>query len=283
MCTVRPSLGHEAEEEWGYYGFSISKQRKRIGVLGGGPSGLQFAVIAAQKGHDVLLWEKNRVLGGAVVLASKVEDGEDELLRPVRYLENECRRAGVRIELGFSCGAETLREAGLDMIVVATGASFKSMAPMHCLSPDTVMLQAKKPGTKVVIIGGDGVGLAAAVYILRHGEHEVTIIEQSGRLGRDVSPFYLWRYIELFKERGVTLLTRATASGWGSSDVFVTSAKGNRVIKADDVVVALREADERSALSFAQLAPEVHVIGDAKRPRRLHNAIHDGYRLGMRI
>jgi len=176
-----------------------------------------------------------------------------------------------------------LKDRRLDVAVIATGSSFKTMAPMRCLVPEEIMTKGKSPGKRVVVLGGEGVGLAVAVYLLNHGKHELTIVEDSGRLGRDVNPFYLWRYLRLLREKGATLLTRASASGWGGSDIFITSAKGNRVVQADSVIVTLREAREDRKASFGAAVPEVYVVGDAKRPRRLHNAIHDGYRLGMRL
>ena len=78
MCTVRPSLGHEGEEAWGYYGFTTKGVRKRVGVVGGGPAGLQLAAVAAERGHDVTLWESREALGGSILLASRVDKGEEE-------------------------------------------------------------------------------------------------------------------------------------------------------------------------------------------------------------
>ena len=75
MCSVRPSLGHEGEEKWGYYGFAAVRKRKRVVVVGGGPAGLQCAAIAAKKGHEVILYEKSETLGGSMLLASRVDEG----------------------------------------------------------------------------------------------------------------------------------------------------------------------------------------------------------------
>lgn len=283
MCTVRPSLGHEGEEEWGYYGFKAAKQRKRIGVVGGGPAGLQFAAVAAQKGHEVVLWEKSGVLGGSLLLASRVDQGEDELLRPARYLERECEKAGVDIRRETECTAGMLKEQGLDVAVLANGSVFKSIPPVRCFLPEEIIGNGTQPGRRVIILGGEGIGLSVAVYLLNKGDYELTIVEESGRLGRDMSPFYLWRYVKLLKERNATILTRASLSGGGGDSFFVTSAKGNRTIRGDGVVMTLRQGQEGWRQVFGPVATEVYAIGDAKRPRRLHNAIHDAYRLGMSI
>jgi 2,4-dienoyl-CoA reductase (NADPH2) len=122
-----------------------------------------------------------------------------------------------------------------------------------------------------------------AVYLLHHGAYHITLIEESGKLGRDVSPFYLWRFLKLFKERGVTFLTRAQIAKGPGETFSISSPKGEKVIEVADVVVALREAPDDVRPVFADCAPEVYVIGDARRPRRLHNAIHEGYRSGMQI
>jgi len=157
-----------------------------------------------------------------------------------------------------------------------------TMSPMHnCLTPEDLIVRGKDPGRRVFIVGGGGVGLAVAVYLLNRGEYEITIAEESGRLGRDVSPFYLWRYLKLFRERRTVLFTKASTSAWGGSDVYVTSPKGNRVVPSDSIIVSLREARQDWKESIGPCAPEVYAIGDAKRPRRLHNAIHDAYRLAL--
>jgi len=283
MCTVRPSLGHEGEEEWGYHGFTRPKRRKRIGIVGGGPAGLQFAAVAARKGHEVTLWEKEASLGGAALLAARIDEGDDELLRPVKYLEGECLKAGVAIEIERECTEATLAAAGLDAVAIACGAGFAQFPSVSSLNPFEIIAKGKKPGRAALIIGGDGVGLATAVYLLRQGDYNLTIVERSGRLGRDVSPFYLWRYLKLFRERGVALLTKAEATPGPGSTVYISTPKGESVIEVDDIIVAIRQTPEDIGREFSKWVPEVYVLGDAKRPRRLHNAIHDGYRLGLQL
>lgn len=282
MCSVRPSLGHEQEATWGYHGFAQAGKRKRIGVVGGGPAGLQCAAVAAQRGHEVILWEQRESVGGNIQLVARVDEGDDELLRPIAYLENTCRKAGVEMHVGVECTRQVLREQGLDALVVARGSAFKTL-PGPFFRPPDIIREGRRPGKRVLVVGGDGVGLAVAVYLLRHGEFDLTLIEESGRLGRDVNPFYLWRYLKLFKERSMNFMTRASLIRSEGGTASISSPKGEKRVEIDDIIMAEREVAGDWKSELAGTAPAVYAVGDAKRPRRLHNAIHDGYLLGMEL
>lgn len=281
MCSVRPTAGHEREPEWGYYGFQMAPKRKKVAIIGGGPSGLQCGVIAAKRGHEVVIFEKNDVPGGNIRLASKVDKGAVELLRPIMTLEAECRKLGITIRYGEECTPETIRKGSYDAAVIATGATVRQYPLIEngsFLVPSDIMAKGHRPGKKVAIIGGGGAGLGVAIFLLRQEDYMVTIIEEGGRLGRDVNPFYLWQYVRLMKEKKTVFLMNTEVERIGKGMLHLNGAKVQN-IEADSIVVAVMEADRQ--WEDQTLAREVYVIGDAKRPRRFNNAIHDGYRLGM--
>ena len=280
MCSVRPNLGHEGEDDWGYYGFKPVQKKKKVVIVGGGPAGLQCAEVAARKGHEVKLFEGNDKLGGNVLIASMVDPGAIELLRPISALEENCRKAGVDIRLGARCDQETVKEEAPDVLIVATGPVMKGLAE-GILTPHDVMIKGSKPGMRVVIIGGSGAGLGLAVYLLRRDDHQITIIEENGKPGKDVNPFYLWQYMALMKKKKVNFMMRTKVTGVEKGLVRFAGSKGEGSIEADSIIMSLFYPEETWKKTAHTLAREFYIIGDAKKPRRLNNALHDGYRVGM--
>ncbi|MCX5813432.1 MAG: FAD-dependent oxidoreductase [Proteobacteria bacterium] len=286
MCSVRPSLGHENEDKWGYYGFASVEKRKNIIIIGGGPAGLQCAAVAAKRGHKVTLYEKGDYLGGSIILASKVDEGAIELMRPVRYLEGECRRNGVDIRLGVEFTSRMFDESDADTVIIAAGADINIPAALFSiktLTPNDIMEKGIMPGRRVAIIGGEGAGLGTAIYLLKNGEYNITIVESSGKLGRDVNPFYLWQYIQLLKKKKANIMLNSKVTAVNENELSITVKGEVKTIGFDSIVIAQRNIASGWSNILDKGKKEVYFIGDAKKPRRLLNAIHDGYRLGMEI
>lgn len=283
MCSVRPSLGHEGEGKWGYYGFEPSNTKKNVSIIGAGPAGLQCAVAAQQRGHNVTVFEKNETVGGNILIASRVDPGAVELLRPVNTLEELCRKTGVVLKTGVACDPSMVRKDNPDVVVVASGPAAREVPP-GVLAPREIMMETIEAGRKVAIIGAGGVGLGVAVYLLRKGDHEITVFDEAPKPGRDVNPFYFWQYMALMKKKKVSFMMRTSVSAISARTVGFSGPSGDGNAEFDTVIMAIMYPEDGIwKQSAGSLAKEVYFIGDAKKPRRLLNAIHDGYRLGMVI
>lgn len=283
-CSVRPTVGHEAEPEWGYHGFKPSRRSKKITVIGGGPAGLKCASVAAQKGHEVVVYEKRAKLGGNILLASKVDEGADELMRPIAQLELECRKQGVDFRLNTEYTRNLLTSQRPDTVVIAAGGQprvFPFNSPDKVYTVSDIITNRIDPPQKITVIGGNGVGLGVAVYLVRNGQYDLTIVEESTKLGRDVNPFYLWRYTGLLRKQKARFLLQSSVVGAQAGALRVSSPKGGLIVEADAVIMAYLEPFDASSLLNNQITAETYIIGDANKPRRLNNAIHDGFHLGM--
>lgn len=286
MCTVRPSLGHEAEKEWGYYGFEKTSNKKRILVIGGGPAGLQFSKVAQERGHEIILYEKRKEVGGSLLLASKISPGDEELLRVVEYLKNQCEKFGVVLKTEKEFLPEDIKNEDFDAIVYAAGAKIKEIPreiKVEIFSPYDIIERKFQPKGKVVIVGGRGIGIAVALFLLKEKEHDITIIEESMRLGKDVNPFYLWKMVKMLKEKKVKVFLGSKVIYAKERALLISNGEVQKEIEFDTLINTLREEAKDVKDKLSSFQREIYLIGDAKRPRRLHNAIHDGYRLGMRI
>ncbi|MCX8021766.1 MAG: FAD-dependent oxidoreductase [Syntrophorhabdaceae bacterium] len=286
MCTVRPSLGHEAEAEWGYYGFSIVKKRKTITVIGGGPGGLQFSSVASKRGHRVILYEKEDQPGGNILLASRIEEGAEELLRPISYLKGECERNGVDLRLGIEWDMEMWEKEDTSAVVIASGAKIKAPEGIpndKVYTPYDIIMRGIEPQGRIAIIGGQSVGLSVAIFLIKKGLSQLVVIEKTGVLGRDISPFYLWRHLQLMKKKGIPIYKMANVLSFEEKEIEITAKDRVEKINFDSLIMTERESSEELVGGIKNMGIDVFLIGDAKRPRRLLNAIHDGYRLGMEI
>jgi 2,4-dienoyl-CoA reductase (NADPH2) len=285
QCTVRPTLGHEGDKSWGYHGFEKVQNPKKVVVVGAGPSGMQAAVVARKRGHDVTLYDKQDKPGGQLLVSCHGPYGDGEFQRLNDSLATECRKAGVKFELGRGFREDTLKEK-VDAVILATGAApeIPKDAPGNVVSIFDVMTGKAKVGEKVVIIGGTGVGIAAALFLNVKGGYKISLVESGKKVGRDVNPSYIWRYTKKLKEGKVEVFTETQVEALKPDCVVLKSPDGKTVtVPADTIVYARLKSENALEAGLKGKCDKLLVIGDALKVRRCNNAMHDGYEAGMEV
>ena len=176
-CLVNPRACHETE-----LNFLPTTAKKRIAVIGAGPAGLAYSTIAAERGHQVTLFDAASEIGGQFNLAKRIP-GKEEFYETLRYFGRMIELHGVELKLNTVATASELVAAGFDHVVVATGITPRKPA-IEGIENDTAVLytdviRALKPvGKKVAVIGAGGIGFDVCELISHAGP--------SGALDRDV-------------------------------------------------------------------------------------------------
>ncbi len=163
-CLVNPRACHETEVN-----ISSAHRAKRVVVVGAGPAGLAAAATAAQRGHQVTLFEAANEIGGQFNMAKRIP-GKQEFRETLRYFERQLKLSKVELRLGQQAEAETLRSLGFEVIILATGVlpripNIPGIDHPKVLSYVDVLLRGMAIGKTVAIIGAGGIGFDVAEFL----------------------------------------------------------------------------------------------------------------------
>jgi 2,4-dienoyl-CoA reductase (NADPH2) len=185
-CLVNPRACHETELVYVQAGAP-----RRIAVVGAGPAGLSAATVAAQRGHEVTLFEADSRVGGQFNVAMRIP-GKEEFAETIRYFRRKLELGGVDVRLGHRVTREELQ--GFDEVIVASGVkvrmpAIEGIGHAKVLSYLDVLRDRKPVGRRVAIIGAGGIGFDVGEYLLHDESHPlpVPVQEWAAQWGVDLA------------------------------------------------------------------------------------------------
>jgi len=245
-------------------------------------------MVAARRGHKVTLFEKEAKLGGQLNIAA-LPPFKGDIFPWVDYLVNQVEKAGVKVEMNTDATAQIVSRKKPDAVVIAAGGSpvmpdIPGIDESNVVTAEDVLSGKAKVGQNVVIIGGGMVGCETGHYLAKLGR-TVTIIEILKRMANDMFLMTRRRLMDGLRSKKVTLLASATCEEIKEGSVQGTTADGKKeTIPADTVIIAIGyKANDRLYKALEGKVPEIYSVGNSAKPRRIFEAVTEGYQTGLAL
>ena len=297
-CLVNPRACHETELV-----IEPTQAPRRIAVVGAGPAGLSFAITAAQRGHDVTLFDAAGEIGGQLNIAKKVP-GKEEVHEMLRYFRRQLELQKVAVKLNTRVSAEDLVAAGFDEVILATGIqprvpAINGVEHAKVLNYLDVLRDDKPVGERVAVIGAGGIGFDVAEYLTHAGEsgalapdkfyaewgidptyaqpgglrrpraeapaRRVHLLQRkSTKVGDQLGKTTGWIHRSSLKARRVAMSSGVTYARIDDAGLHVTMDGQPQVLDVDHVVVCAGQEPLRELRDALRAAScSVHLIGGA--------------------
>ncbi|MFD1505886.1 FAD-dependent oxidoreductase [Georgenia yuyongxinii] len=283
-CAVNPEVGYEGKRI-----LTTAADPKRVVIVGAGPAGLEAARVAGARGHDVRVYERENHIGG-VLLPAATPDFKRELRKMIDWWDAELAELpGVEVKLGYEIRPDSAELQDADVVLVATGSHPLAPASIPGIEKAVEVIDGHTGaplGKRVVVCGGGLSGADFALEIAEQG-HEVTIVEMAEDIARDMFSINKVSLDRSLAEAGVRVLTGTRVTAITDSGVDADGPDGSVSLEADTVVAAfgVRPARELVEALTARddVTDRVYAMGDCVDPRKVGDAINEGYELAYSI
>ncbi|KFN38146.1 hypothetical protein KN63_05680 [Smithella sp. F21] len=281
-CSVNPMVGREGELI-----IENAKAPKKVIIIGGGPGGLETALIAARRGHHTVLYEKQERLGGQLMDAA-LPPFKSEINKLTNFYISQIKKSNISVKLNTFVTPEMIKGECPDAVIVAAGAEpllppIPGIEMGQVVTAVDVLRDKVKTGRKIVIIGAGQLGLETAEFLGERGK-EVTIVEMTGDIGTGMPSQIKMPLLFSLEKYGVEILTQAKAERITRGAVEISQGVEKKVIPADTVVLAVGyKANQTLMESYKGTAPDVYFIGNCINPGNIIDAVNQGFEAAVKL
>lgn len=282
-CLVNATTGNELD-----YDMDKKTTKKKVVVVGSGPAGLEAARVAALRGHDVTVYEKDDKIGGQLNIAT-VPPHKDEVMDLIKFLTESLHRLNVKIVTNKEADVETIKDESADAVIVATGSTpvtpnMSGVDRKEVVNAHDVLSGKAKTGKNVVVVGGGSVGCETAEYLATQGK-TVTVVEMLEDVMMDSGVAVKALMLLRLAQANVNIMRKSKVIQIKDNCVLVKTENGNEcVINMDTVVIAVGVKPCMTLSDKLKGARIPHVtIGDCVKPRKIYEAIQEGFAAGYNI
>jgi mycofactocin system FadH/OYE family oxidoreductase 2 len=287
-CIQNPVTGRE--REWA--SIEPARSKKKVIVAGGGPAGMEAAWAAARRGHQVVLYEKLEQLGGQVLIAAKAPMRE-EFGDIVRNLSRQLKREKVTIKLGVEASADMILAEAPDVVIIATGStpyvpSIPGANGANVVTDWDILQEKIDAGRKVIVLDGEAHQRACstAEFLADRGKH-VEVVTRAHYVGMNLNSMDKPLVLQRLLQKKVVSRPHTWVKEIRGNEVVVfdTLTREENVIPNVDVVVLAigGQADNRLYEELKGRVKKVCLVGDCLSPRKVENAIYEGFKTGISI
>lgn len=288
-CIQRPETGRELK-----YGTRIAtKSPKQVMVVGGGPAGMKAASVAAERGHDVTLYEATKSLGGQVALA-KLLPGRAEFGGVTQNLAREVAAASVAIKLGQKITPKMVEQINPDVVILATGAlpympAIEGVDEAHVVTAWQVLKGEANLGSRVAIADWrcDWIGLGMAEQLARDGCH-VRLAVNGTTAGQSIPQYARDKWLGDLHRLGVEIIPYVRLYGADSDTAYFQHTLSGEPVVLEGVDSIVTSLGHRPVTALADALSNwnggaVHLIGDCLSARTVEEAVLEGLKVATNL